>query len=125
MLSGCAPSKHPSTHIANDDHAKPAVMVEQFPDLAVRRLQCRRVVDDASAFQYRLGDTDERLGGDPQRVQHIPKQALSHIKFWFDRITDSKLVGGFLQVHAYEKHTVAPSEDISFAFPIAYFCFKS
>jgi hypothetical protein len=47
---GSAPRKHPSTHIAADDHAnKPAVMVGQFPELAERRLQYRRVSDDAAA----------------------------------------------------------------------------
>jgi hypothetical protein len=40
--------KYPSAHIAADDHAKPALMVEQFPDLAERRLQYHRVGDDAA-----------------------------------------------------------------------------
>jgi len=46
---GSAPRKHPSAHIVADDRAKPAVMVEPFPDLAERCLQCRRVSDDAAA----------------------------------------------------------------------------
>jgi hypothetical protein len=33
MLPSGAPRKHPSVHIVNDDHARSAVMVEQFPDL--------------------------------------------------------------------------------------------
>jgi hypothetical protein len=59
---GSAPRNHPSAHIASDDHAKPAVMVEPFPGLA-HRLQYRRVSDDAAAFQYRLGDADGGEGG--------------------------------------------------------------